>query len=96
MALLALFIAYPWLAVVVAAIFAWLYGRSGRASAASAAVIWLLYGVYEYSMHRRWLCSGECNIRVDLLLIYPLLIILSFVAAWSALRSTPRQRRARG
>ena len=25
-------------------------------------------------MKRRWLCSGECNIRVDLLVIYPALL----------------------
>jgi hypothetical protein len=31
-------------------------------------------------MQQRWLCTGECNIRVDLLLIYPVLL-LSLVAA---------------
>ena len=34
-----------------------------------AAVAWLLYTPYELAMHERWLCSGECNIRVDLLLL---------------------------
>lgn len=31
-------------------------------------------------MARRLLCSGECNIRVDLLLLYPALLLLSLVA----------------
>jgi hypothetical protein len=46
----------------------------------SVAVAWLIYGVYEYLMLARVLCSGECNIRVDLLIIYPVLLILSVAA----------------
>lgn len=42
-------------------------------------------------MHRRWLCSGECNIRVDLLLLYPLLILLSLAAAALAVRNILRR-----
>lgn len=45
-----------------------------------ASVVWLLYGVYETGMRLRWLCSGECNIRVDLVLIYPVLLFLSIAA----------------
>jgi len=39
--------------------------------------LWIAYGVYEYLMQIRVLCSGECNIRVDLLLIYPVLLALT-------------------
>ena len=49
--------------------------------------LWIIYGVYEYLMQIRVLCSGECNIRVDLLLIYPLLLVASAVAAVSLLRA---------
>lgn len=42
-----------------------------------AAIAWLAYAPYEWLMHARVLCSGECNIRVDLLLIWPLLVIVS-------------------
>lgn len=35
---------------------------------------WLLYSVYEFLMYKRVLCTGECNIRVDLLLIYPVIL----------------------
>ena len=32
-------------------------------------------------MQIRVLCSGECNIRVDLLLIYPILLVYSIASA---------------
>ena len=44
---------------------------------AVAGIAWLLYAPYEFLMHARVLCSGECNIRVDLLLLWPLLLGLS-------------------
>jgi hypothetical protein len=31
-------------------------------------------------MKLRVLCSGECNIRVDLVVIYPVLFVISLVA----------------
>jgi hypothetical protein len=39
-------------------------------------------------MQQRWLCTGECNIRIDLLVIYPVLFIGLAVAALSLLRAT--------
>jgi hypothetical protein len=42
-------------------------------------------------MKHRLLCGGECNIRVDLLLIYPVLAVLSLVAAIVALRAVWRR-----
>lgn len=47
--------------------------------------LWVAYGIYEYLMQIRVLCSGECNIRVDLLLIYPVLLALTLA---SLVRST--------
>ena len=44
-------------------------------------VLWILYGIYEYLMQIRVLCSGECNIRVDLLLIYPILLVYTITSA---------------
>ncbi len=41
---------------------------------------WLLYSAYEIAIQHRILCSGECNIRADLLLIYPALLLLSVAA----------------
>jgi len=79
--LLAVFVAYPYLALVPAILFLILYRLSRRKLVASAGWVWLLYGAYEYGMRARILCSGECNIRVDLLLLYPILLIVTLTAA---------------
>jgi hypothetical protein len=83
---MAAFIAYPWLAFAVALPFLALWLWRHTRSAAAVCVLWAGYGVYEYLMRARILCSGECNIRVDLLLIYPLLLCASLVAIWRAVR----------
>ena len=90
----ALFIPRPWLALIPTVLFAGLYRSSHRKLAGAAALIWLLYGVYEYAMYQRWLCTGKCNIRVDLLLLYPVLVFVSIPAAVvgiSAIRRRPAQ-----
>lgn len=78
--MLGILIGYPWLAFVPAIIFAVLYWRSKLRLTAITSLAWFLYSIYEYGMYLRILCSGECNIRVDLLLIYPILLILSITA----------------
>jgi hypothetical protein len=80
-------LAYPWIAVVLGAAFMGLWMWRRRRMAAIASVVWVLYGAYEYLMLKRVLCSGECNIRVDLLLIYPVLAIGSVIALYKTLRS---------
>lgn len=84
--ILGLFIQWPWLALVPFACFIVLYLHSRTASALVAALAWLGYLPYEYAMKMRWLCSGECNIRVDLLLLYPFLLLISLIALWRGLR----------
>jgi hypothetical protein len=84
-------IAYPIWAGLVAVVFLVLFRVSRRKASAVAAASWLLYGAYEMGMRLRWLCSGECNIRVDLLLIYPILLVISAFALvgfarWLAVR----------
>jgi hypothetical protein len=81
-----LFIEWPLLAIVPGVVFLGVYRASRRRWAAAAGIAWLLYAAYEMGMRLRWLCTGECNIRVDLLLIYPLLAFLSVAAIVSALR----------
>ena len=75
-----IFIRAPWLAFAVGAIFFALSWSTWSKLLIAASTTWILYGVYEYSMRFRVLCSGECNIRVDLLLIYPILLMLSIIA----------------
>jgi hypothetical protein len=84
--LLSILIVSPWLALLPALAFAAIGYRSHRTAAWVAAVVWLLYAVYETAMKRRILCSGECNIRVDLLLLYPFLLVLSLIAVIIAIR----------
>jgi hypothetical protein len=90
---LTVFVSQPLLALLPAAAFAVLYRASSRRLVGAAAVLWLLYAFYEYGMRRRWLCSGECNIRVDLLLLYPVLWIVSLVAVIVGIIALKRRRK---
>jgi hypothetical protein len=72
---------------------AWVRWKAPGSLAASAA--WLVYAPYEYLMHARVLCSGECNIRVDLLLFWPVLAALTLavpVRAFMAKRGSKQHR----
>jgi formate hydrogenlyase subunit 3/multisubunit Na+/H+ antiporter MnhD subunit len=84
---MAIFIEYPLLALAIGAVLLALGRRARRRVGISAGIAWLLYGLYEFGMRQRWLCSGECNIRIDLLVIYPLLAIALVAAAVSLLRA---------
>jgi hypothetical protein len=75
-----IFVEYPALAAALGVLFLACYWMSRRPMIAAASVAWLVYSGYEAAMRLRWLCSGECNIRVDLLLIYPVLLVISVVA----------------
>lgn len=85
-----IFIEWPALAAAIGAVLLVLGRRARRRVAISAGIAWLLYGLYELGMQRRWLCSGECNIRVDLLLIYPVLLVGLVAACISLFRNTRR------
>jgi hypothetical protein len=92
--LMSIFIEYPLLAVLPAVAFLGLYRVTHRPFVVVVALAWLLYGIYEYAMHERILCTGECNIRVDLLAIYPALAVASVAAlAVAAVGMRARLRR---
>jgi hypothetical protein len=91
---LAILIAHPWLALVLAGCLIVLWWWSRSKVAAIAAVSWAGYAGYEYLMLTRVLCSGECNIRVDLLLIYPLLLLVFLAAVITSIRARIAQRSA--
>jgi hypothetical protein len=84
--MMGIFIEHPWLAAAVGVLLVGLGRTRARRIAIVVGVIWLLYAAYETAMRLRWLCSGECNIRVDLLLIYPLLLAATLVGIVSLLR----------
>ena len=89
--MMAIFIQYPWIAALVGVSLLAL-GRWRRPGATVAGVVWLLYAAYETGMKQRWLCTGECNIRVDLLLVYPLLLGVTVVGVVSLFRAKAGQR----
>jgi len=87
---LGVMIEWPWLALLPAVILLVLHVRTRRPSVLVAGLAWVAYCLYESGMKLRILCSGECNIRIDLLLIYPALVVLSLLAlarAWLTLRA---------
>jgi formate hydrogenlyase subunit 3/multisubunit Na+/H+ antiporter MnhD subunit len=89
---MAIFIEYPVLAAAVGMVLIALGRRSRRRVVLAVGIFWLLYAVYELGMKQRWLCSGECNIRIDLLLIYPALLIGLLAAGVSLLRGAAGNR----
>lgn len=83
---MSILIEHPWLAAVVACGFMLLWRVRRHRLTAVAALMWAAYLVYEYLMRWRILCTGECNIRVDLLLIYPVLGFMSLAGVLYALK----------
>lgn len=45
-----------------------------------ATTLWLLYAIFELLVNNGTLCDEKCNIRVDLLVIWPILAVASFFA----------------
>jgi hypothetical protein len=43
-------------------------------------ILWLLYAVYEHLVATGVLCDANCNIRVDLLFLFPILGIATYRA----------------
>jgi formate hydrogenlyase subunit 3/multisubunit Na+/H+ antiporter MnhD subunit len=86
-----IFIAYPVVAAAVGVLLLVAGRRTRQRTAAGVGILWLLYAAYELGMQQRWLCSGECNIRVDLLLIYPVLLIGLVAAGVGLFRRAMRE-----
>jgi len=77
---LSIFVQWPLAALIPGALFAAGFAWRRRVFIAVTAGLWIAYAVYELLILKRVLCSGECNIRVDLLLFYPILWIASLAA----------------
>ena len=77
---MAVLIEYPLFALVPVMLFFFLFSISRKRFLLVTTILWLAYVPYEYGMKFRILCSGECNIRIDLLLLYPVLLVVSLVA----------------
>ncbi len=91
---MSILISYPWLALVASGFFALMWLTRRATLTLLVALLWACYSYYEYLMLTRVLCTGECNIRIDLLLIYPVLFVLSFVAVVKNIRAHKRSKPA--
>jgi hypothetical protein len=92
---MAVLIEYPLLAAVPGALFVALFAVSRKLLVLTAAGAWLAYLPYEYAMKLRLLCSGECNIRLDLVVLYPVLFIISLVGLTVSARALVEMMRTR-
>ena len=68
----------------------WLYSRGLAVRAAVA--FWIAFIAYEIWF--RASCTGECNIRADLVLLLPPLLLLSLAALVSVIHRALRKRKA--
>ncbi len=62
-----------------------------RAAIFVAAILWAIYAVYEYYVANGTLCDANCNIRVDLVVIFPILIAATLYARSSYSRPPGQQ-----
>lgn len=88
-----LFIIQPWLIVIPMLAFLALWGWSRSRFVLGAAILWVLYGAWEWSINAGYTCNGDCDIRVDLLAIAPVLLLISAAAI---VRAFQTQRRRAG
>lgn len=83
---MSLFIIFPVGAMLIGLAFAIGAYRRRNVIPWITAALWVIYGIYESLMYAKILCTGECNIRVDLLMIYPLLLVVSLFGIISIAR----------
>lgn len=74
--------AFVFVAAAAALYFAYVATQRPRLGVFVAAGVWLLYAVYEYFVASGVLCDANCNIRVDLILIWPLVWIATLVGIY--------------
>ena len=74
---MSLFVIAAAMMAVILLVAAW---QRPRPAVIAAAILWLLYAVYEYYIVTGVLCDANCNIRVDLVLFFPILAIATVFA----------------
>lgn len=82
---MAIFIEHPVLAAVIGLLLIELGRWVHRGLVVTVGVVWLMYSLWEFAIKQRWLCRGDCDIRADLILIYPVLLLGSVAALVSLL-----------
>jgi hypothetical protein len=54
--------------------------QRSRLAVIVSGILWVLYAVYEYLVATGVLCDANCNIRVDLVFLFPILGLATFCA----------------
>jgi hypothetical protein len=67
-------------AVMMAVILLVAGAQRPRLAVIVAAILWLLYAVYEHLVATGVLCDTNCNIRVDLVFFFPILGVATYCA----------------
>jgi hypothetical protein len=83
-----MFLAIAIVALAIAGVLFWLWRRSGRTFVLVAAILWLAYALWEFAVQ---IFSPEANIRVDLLLFYPILLIAGVIGLGLGIGSGKRE-----
>jgi hypothetical protein len=84
-------------ALIPMTIFLIIYFASKWRPALFTSVIWFCYVLYELGMKYGPLCSGDCSIRPDIIILVPLLIAGSVgVAIWSVVAIARRVDKSKG
>jgi len=84
------FVDTPALALLPMALFALGYRATHSRAALVMAPLWAIYALLEFGNKARITCLGECNIRVDLLVIAPGLLLGSTIAVIAIARRLAR------
>lgn len=74
---------FVFVAAAAACYFAVTASQRPRPGVIVAAIVWLLYAVYEYFVANGTLCDAKCNIRVDLILAWPLVWIATLFGIYA-------------
>lgn len=81
------FIEHPWLALLPAILFLVLWWATRSRTVLTAAILWAAYAAWEFGVGH---AGPDADIRVDLLVIYPLLAVITVAAAIAAVRRRKR------
>ena len=77
---LGIFIVFPIGATFIGFVYLRMFYKLKAILSLIAGLFWVTYSIYEFLIYIRILCTGECNIRIDLIIIYPLLVVVSLLA----------------
>ncbi len=91
---LSLFVNQPWWALAVSVPLMALYAWQKQSRLLIAGLGWLAYFLYELLIFHGAICPEGCNIRVELIVLYPMLLALTLTALFRLVKQLLRNRRS--